>query len=59
MESPGPSRRALFRGELDPPWRELLRSTECENQSGEAEIPDGVLDEAAEEFLASRRDRRT
>lgn len=41
---------ALFRGDLEPVWRELLRSIECENQAEELEIEEGALDQAAEEF---------
>ncbi len=41
---------ALVRGDLETPWGELLRSIECENQAGDTEIPDGALDDAAEEF---------
>lgn len=41
---------ALFRGELEPEWRELLRTLECENQADDADIAEGALDEAAEEF---------
>ena len=32
---------ALFRGDLEPVWRELLRSIECENQAEELEIEEG------------------
>jgi hypothetical protein len=38
----------LFRGELEPIWRELLRNIECEDQADELEIDKGVLDKAAE-----------
>ena len=41
---------ALFRGEVEPIWRELLRTIECENQAGEQEPEEGALDNAAEEF---------
>lgn len=41
---------ALFRGDLEPLWRDLLRSIECENQADEMEIEEGALDEAAETF---------
>ena len=41
---------ALFRGDLEPIWKELLRSIECENQADELEIEEGALDEAAETF---------
>jgi hypothetical protein len=41
---------ALFRGDLEPEWQELLKTVECENQAGETDIPDGELDDAAEEF---------
>lgn len=41
---------ALVRGDLAAPWQELLRSIECENQAGDTEIPEGMLDDAAEEF---------
>ncbi|MEP7015627.1 MAG: hypothetical protein ABI925_09315 [Verrucomicrobiota bacterium] len=41
---------ALTRGELEPIWRDLLRSIDCENAADEAEIKEGALDEAAEAF---------
>jgi hypothetical protein len=41
---------AFFRGELGAPWNELLRSVESENQSGDAEIDESVVDAAVEAF---------
>lgn len=41
---------ALFRGELDPTWKELLRCVECENQSGDADMDDATIDAAVEKF---------
>jgi hypothetical protein len=41
---------AFFRGELQSIWQELLRCTECENQSGDAEMDDAAIDSAVEAF---------
>ena len=41
---------ALFRGELEPTWKELLRCVESENQSGDAEMDESVVDAAVEAF---------
>jgi len=41
---------ALFRGELEPTWKELLRCVASENQSGDAEMDESVVDAAVEAF---------
>lgn len=41
---------ALFRGELDSAWKQLLRGVECENQSGDADMDDATIDAAVEKF---------
>lgn len=41
---------ALFRGELQPIWDELIRCIECRNQSGDTEMDEAALDAAVEKF---------
>ena len=43
---------ALFRGEIEPIWRELLRAVECEKYATEhdLEMEDSALDDAADAF---------
>lgn len=41
---------ALFRGELEPTWKELLHCVESENQSGDTEMDESIVDTAVEAF---------
>lgn len=41
---------AIFRGELESSWNDLLRGIACENQSGDAEMNESIVDAAVEAF---------